>query len=247
MSQDFDRTKVKNIVIHHLGDGKGPAETFAELFERSNTGGYEYPSYDFGVLSDGTVVAMRPLTAIGAHSQADRPQYMLGSNWWNKNSAGIVLGIDSTIYEPPAAMVEGLIDFLVDFCKARGASAGNCYPHFEILRTACPGASYAKLGFNTGFLNYNYVEDQIIRRMKGDLGVMDKPAVIVFGIWDLLAAYRLALKLNAPVIPRQAPWKTMGFNKFYIVGGPEEEGAGIVNLTGDDWESTTAEVLEALK
>lgn len=249
-TQKHDRMRVKKLVLHHFGDGQGPATSAADLIARASTGGYDYPSYDFGVLADGSIVDMRPLDVVGAHSQADRPKYMYGPNWWNLNAVGVVLGIDSTIFDPPPSMVEGLINFLVGFCKRQGMTSADCYPHFQIFRTLCPGASYSKLGLTTGLLNYNYVESELDRRLAGgspDPVALDKPAVIVFGVWDLVTAYRLALKLKAPLIPREAQWKAMGFNKFYIVGGPEEVGPEFVNLTGDGWEQTVLEVLEALK
>jgi len=257
MSAPCDRTKVQLKVVHHLGDGLGPATTVEELKRRANPAhlgfpnGWEYPEYEHGILADGTIVSMRPLTVIGAHAVADRKQYMLGDNWWNINSASVVLGCDCTLFSPPAAMVQGLINHLVSWFRKQGGDMSKCYPHFQITQTDCPGASYAKMGLTTGLLNYNYVETTVDGLLKSGGGVTldatDKPCVLVFGIWDLLAAYRLALKLKCPVIPRDASWKTMGFNKFYIVGGPEETGAGVVNLTGVDWEHTASLVIGVLE
>lgn len=252
MSMPHDRTKVQTIVVHHLGDGKPVCLTPEALKGRANPpqpgfpNGWEYPEYDFGILADGTVVDMRPLTVVGAHAQADKSPYILGLNWWNLNSASVVLGIDATKYEPPAAMVQGLIDFLVKWFRKQGGTMAQCYPHFQIFHTDCPGAAYSKLGLNTGYLNYNYVETSVNNILKGVPTVTEtanKPCVLVFGVWDLIPAWRLATKLKCPVIPRDADWKNMGFNKFYVVGGPEETGSGVVNLTGDDWEHTTLLVI----
>lgn len=259
-SQRYDRTKVTKNVIHHLGDGLGPAVTAGELRKRANPpqpgypAGYEFPEYDYGILADGTIIEMRPLTVIGAHSQADKPPYILGPNWWNLNSASVVIGIDATLYIPPPAMVQGLIDFLTAFCRSQGGSVADLYPHFQITRTQCPGASYAKLGLNTGYLDYNYVEnsvDSLLKRVVAPAEdpdiVLIRPAVVVFGIWDLVGAYYLAGKLKAPILLRETNWRATGFNKFYILGGPEETGPDIVNITGNDWEGTIKELLEALK
>lgn len=252
MSDPWDRTKCKNIVIHHLGDGSPAAKTEAELRSRANPpqpgfpNGWQYPEYDYGILEDGTVITMRPLTVKGAHAIADRREYMLGPNWWNLNSASVVLGIDATEFTPPGAMVNSLINFLAKFCKEKGGGVGNMYPHFQITQTDCPGASYGKVGLSTGFLNYDYVEQSVDSILKGGLGPMDKPAVVVFGIWDLVIAYRLALKLNCPVIPRSSNWRGMGFNKFYLVGGPEENSPDVVMLSGNAMEDTEKAVLEEL-
>jgi len=253
VSQAWDRTKVKKIVLHHLGDGLPAAATAEELRRRSNPSqpglpkGYDYPEYDYGVLADGSLINMRPLTIVGAHSQADRPDYRWGENWWNLNSASVVIGIDAEKFKPQAPMVRGLINFLASFCKRQGGSVSDIYPHFQISNTKCPGASYAKLGLNTGGLDYNNVEDSVDMMIKGGLVLEVKPAIVVFGIWDLVLAYRLAVKIKAPVIPREANWRGMGFNKFYIVGGAPEPWPEFVNLTGDTWEDTAQAVLEELK
>ena len=240
-------------MIHHFGDGLPAAKTVEELTKRANPpqpgfpNGWQYPEYDVGILEDGAVVPLRPLTVKGAHAVADRSQYMLGVNWWNLNSASVVLGIDSTLFKPSDAMINSLITFLAGFCRDRGGNEGNMYPHFQITQTDCPGASYNKLGLSTGYLDYDYIETNVKGILEGGLGPMDKPAVVVFGVWDLVVAYRLALKLKCPVVPREADWKNMGFNKFYIVGGPDEVGPGVVMLSGNAFEDTEAKVLEALK
>jgi len=94
------------------------------------------------------------------------------------------------------------------------------------------------------------VESSVTNILNGTVATVDiKPAVLVFGIWDLVNAYRLAEKLKCPVIPREADWKNMGFTKFYIVGGPQEPESNsyvVVNLVDDTWEGTTAKVLGAL-
>jgi len=102
-----------------------------------------------------------------------------------------------------------------------GTDVSTLYPHFQVAQTDCPGASYSKVGLTTGLLNYNYVESSVTNILNGGVATMaEKPAVLVFGIWDLVNAYRLAAQIGCPVIPREAAWKTMGFNKFYVVGGP---------------------------
>ena len=237
MSDLYARTRVKNIVLHHLGDGLTAANTEEELRRRANPphsgypNGYVYPEYDYGILANGTVVEMRPLAIIGAHAQADYTSYRYGENWWNRNSASVVIGIDSERFQPPKAMVLSLITFLGSFCLRQGGNISNIYPHFQISNTKCPGASYKKLNLNTGFLDYDHVESSVDLILKENLVQVLNPVVVVFGIWDLVSAYKLAIKLRCPVIPREIGWRYFGFNRFYIVGGPPEPGAGIVNLT----------------
>ena len=243
MSDLYDRTGVKNIVLHHLGDGLTAATTEGELRRRANPphsgypNGYEYPEYDYGILANGKVVEMRPLTIIGAHTQADFTLYRSGENWWNRNSASVVIGIDSEKFQPPEAMVLSLITFLGNFCLRQGGDISNIYPHFQISKTKCPGA----------FLDYDRVERSVDRFLKSGVQQADKAIIIVFGPLDLVLAYRLAQKLGIPIIPRELNWAPQVFNKFYIVGGAPEKGPEFVNLTGDTWEDTARAVLEELK
>jgi hypothetical protein len=255
MSDLYDRTNVNKIVIHHFADGQGPATTADELRRRANPpqpgypNGYQFAEYDFGILADGSVVELRPLTFIGAHAKADKAEYMYGGNWWNKNSASVVIATDASHvsgFPLPLAMVQGLINFLAGFCKPRSMTINDCYPHFQITATLCPGASYKKLGLDTGFLDYDMVEAAVNENLKGKVVSVENPIIVVFGWWDLILGYGLAEKLRAPVISRAFNWRAGSFNKFYIVGGPPEAGADVVNLTGVTWEDTARAVLEVL-
>lgn len=163
MSELYDRRSAKKAVVHHLGDGQPAARTVSELQRRSNPYNYQFSEYDFGILEDGTIVTLRPLSYIGAHSIASVPKYMYSSNWWNQNSIGIVIAIDATKFQPSVTMVNGLIQCLVQLCNSQGMTTYDIYPHFQITATACPGASYGKLSKNTGYLDYDYVEMIVAR------------------------------------------------------------------------------------
>jgi len=122
MVQACDRTKVKLITIHHMGDGLGPCTTEAELRRRSTPPGYDYPAYDFGILASGQVVTLRPLTVQGAHTLSDRAKYVRGYQWWNRNSASVVMANSNHLFAPPEPMYQGLICFLVGFCDNKGST-----------------------------------------------------------------------------------------------------------------------------
>ncbi len=121
MSGLWDRTQVKKIVVHYLGaKGLGPVANTADLERAANPNGYQYPDYDFGILASGTVVSMRPLSVVGAHTQADKAPYdSYGYNWWNKNSASIVIGYGDAEIGPTDAQAISLAKFLIDWCASR--------------------------------------------------------------------------------------------------------------------------------
>jgi hypothetical protein len=162
MSTKLDRSKVRKGVVHHLGDSQGPCKSVTELLKRSNPG-YEFPAYDFGILDDGTIVELRPLTYVGAHCIASKQKYIYGPNWWNENSIGVVLAIDNTKFQPSQAMVNGLIVLMIRLCKSQNMTIDDWYPHFQLTATACPGGSYNKLGFDTGYFDYDVVEKAVYR------------------------------------------------------------------------------------
>jgi hypothetical protein len=220
---------VKKLVIHHLGSGIAPIDSADELRRRANPTNYDYPEYDFGILSDGTIINMRPLTVIGAHTQADKPVYMFGKNWWNQNSASVVIGCDATTHAIPAAMREGLIRFITGFMQRQGFGLEGVYPHNQVTYTDCPGFDYAQL------------EREIKLRMEGD------PVKIVFffGVDDLIFARRVAEKVGGVIAPR-TDLAEYPNPVFYVVGGSPVEGAA-ANITGSDFIETCSKFVEFMK
>lgn len=236
LSAAYDRTGVKKIVIHHLGSGIAPVETAAELIRRANPAhpgypnGYDYPEYDFGVLANGEIVSMRPLTVIGAHAVADKNPYdMYGYNWWNCNSASIVLGMDASAYAVPTAMMEGLISFLLAFMKDRQFGLEGVYPHNQIFHTDCPG------------FNYSVLETELKQRME----VKPVTKVLFFGPDDLVLARRVAEKVGGVLAPRSMA-ANLPAGPYYIVGGPVDSGA-VANITGGSFEDTCAAYVSFMK
>lgn len=167
MSERYDRTHAKRIVLHHLGDGIGPAQTVEELASRANPYHYQFPDYDFGIIASGQIVALRPLTYIGAHAQANKGDYMYGNNWWNKCSISIVTANDNTKFAPPAAMVEGTIECLLNLCKdpKHLVPVEDVYLHSQIFTTDCPGAKYSPLSLNNGYLDFDYIRGKLHDRL----------------------------------------------------------------------------------
>jgi len=229
MSQLYDRTKVVNLVVHYLGDGMDPCTTVDELLQRANPYGYQYPEYDFGILGDGTIVPMRPLTVIGAHAISDIPAMEYGPNWWNLNSASIVLAWGK-VASPPAVMLQALEKFIGAWIVARGGALGKTVlPHCSVTRTDCPG--------------FDFSEVKVLLNK-------DTPVVVWFGRDDLEGALQLCRKVNGVMCERVHfdSWSTedKASNTVYIVGGSPIQGSNFVNLAGAGWKETVSLVLNRL-
>lgn len=247
MSTLFDRTVVRKIVIHHLGNRRGPLATKEELLTAANPHNYEYPEYDYGILADGSIVAMRPLSFIGAHAIADRLFYKDygGKNWWNRHSASVVMACDCEQFAPPVLQVAGLIRFLTEWLKDRGLTMDDAYPHFQITATKCPGATYKKLGLATGFLDYDYVERVVTHNLE-DKEESGLKLIIAYTEADLPAALILADFVQGAVILARntQPWDLSRFSIVFQVGGPTLKSKTTVLLSGIDRYATAKKVIE---
>ena len=263
MSGLWDRRGVKYLTVHHLGNGKPPLESEMELVHDANPRGYDYPEYEYGILANGSIVPMRPLTVVGAHTVADYEKYQHGKNWWNRNSASVVIANDCTIYPPTPAQVDALINFCVDWCRRQGANFDYIYPHFQLSRTACPGAISSQLGLHTGYLNWDMVNQRLAgvsfaapivtvessfvpEFLNNDtLKEWEKlPVVIYLGNDDKTMAERLAAKLSGVVCPRVLTKVWGQFPSKVVVGGEEIPGA--TNYCGVDYKDTCMKVLSVL-
>ena len=237
MSSLYDRTKVKYLVVHYLGDGLGPCKTKEELLKRANPYGYQYPEYDNAILEDGTILTaadgMRPLTVIGAHTISDRPNMMWGPNWWNCNAASIVLGwgLEESSSNPmPATMLQALNRFVGEWIGERGGTVGTTVlPHNVVTQTDCPGFNFKEV---VGMIN------------------KDVPVVVWFGRDDLEGALQLTRKVNGVMVERAYfnNWNAAdkASNTVYIVGGEPIQGSNYVNLAGSNWKETVGMVLNRL-
>jgi len=158
MSTPFKRT-IKEIVIHHMGDGRSPDVPIAQ---RWNPYKYDYPEYDFGVEADGTIRVGRILTVQGAHCIADKPQYSKqGEQWWNQNSIGIAG--DFTKFTMPQAQFNGLVGLVKRLMSQYGLTLDNVYPHGQVKYTDCPGCTYSKVpALTKGTWSYDDFESAVL-------------------------------------------------------------------------------------
>jgi len=252
MTVAVDRRNVKLIVIHHLGDRLGPCTTEAELKRRSQPAGYDWPAYDFGILANGQVITLRPLTVQGAHCISDRTKYIHEDpQWWNRNSAGVVMANDNQKFVPPVDMIKGLFCFLINFGNQRGFGISGMYPHFQITQTLCPGGSYKKLGLNTGYFDYDLmekaVENQNLVLKKVVDKIMFKALVIYTYDPDKYAAEYLADHLRAPLVSLNnlTPELSACATTKYKVGGSALAGTKL--LSGWDRFLTAEAVLKFIR
>lgn len=258
MSSLWDRTQVKKMVVHYLGAvGLGVVTDKARLLKAANPSGWDYPDYDFGILGDGTLISMRPLSVVGAHTQADRSKYEYGPNWWNKNSASVVLAYgDPAVDGPTQEQVTALAAFLIQWCHTQGATFDDIYPHFQVTQTDCPGAKSSQLGIDTGYLDWDSIEEAVrqgnarlakvlSRPGEASAPVELPPVVVYFTEDDRPGAKYVAQKIGTSNIVLRSGFNPVPNEPFYIVGGAAMEGA-VQNLTGETWADTTALVLKFL-
>ena len=270
MSGLWDRTQVKKIVVHYLGaKGLGPVANTADLERAANPNGYQYPDYDFGILASGTVVSMRPLSVVGAHTQADKAPYdSYGYNWWNKNSASIVIGYGDAEIGPTDAQAISLAKFLIDWCASRHTTFDDIYPHFQVTATDCPAAKSTQLGLDTGMLDWDSIQEAVTKKDASLVRVIrpvvetastgsdvskektqkTPPVVVFFGENDRPGAGYMAQKVGASVTMLREEWEKEKPEPFYNIGGEPIEGA-VENFPSEagDWIATTQAVLDFLK
>lgn len=248
MSRLFDRTNVKKIVIHHLGNKKAPLFSREDLLRDANPNGWDYPDYDYGILGNGELINMRPLTVIGAHTQADITRYNYGPNWWNENSASIVIANDSEMFPPMAVQVAALVRFLTDWLKIRGLDMEAVYPHFQVTQTKCPGGKYKKLGLDTGYMNYDAVEVEVAGLLAGGVmgGVEIMKLVVAYTENDAAAADYLADAIHGAVINKNylTVEDAAKVGTLYQVGGSNFYPGKAVLLSGIDRYATARAVLD---
>lgn len=191
MSTKYNRI-IKAIVIHHMGDGLSPK---VSILKRWNPFGYQFPEYDIGIEANGTIRKGRPLNYQGAHCVSDKPPYnQKGDNWWNKNSIGIGLAGDFTIFPMPQAQFDALVKLVKQLMAQYNLTLDNVYPHCQISKTACPGCTYNKVPSAYGFWNYNEFEKAVNNKEKGDFQM--EHAVFYFSDRDYSAARMISSKLG---------------------------------------------------
>lgn len=136
MSDLYNR-KIQSIVIHHPGDGQSPE---VSITKRWNPYNYQFPEYDFGVESDGTVQTGRPLNYQGAHCISDKQPYISrGDQWFNQNSIGIAVAGDFTKYQMSKVQLLGLIGLVQRLMKQYNIPISEVFMHKHVTYTDCPG------------------------------------------------------------------------------------------------------------
>lgn len=225
MSTPYNRTNAEILVAHYLGDGQPPALTKDELFRRANPYNYDYPEYDYGIIADGTIIPMRPLTIRGAHCISDIPSMMHSDYlWWNKNSVSIVIGVGEG-YVATEAQLKALANFIKGW--------PTVHRHCDITQTDCPNLS----------------EETWDKVLKGYDDVLDV-AVLLFSKDDYWAGSDVAVKNGCAVFIRNVgntvPADAWNAKKLIVVGGPSTGHPNEILLSGNSKYDTAAAVAKYL-
>jgi len=232
MSTPYDRTNAKILVVHYLGDGRKSADTWEELFRRANPYNYDYPEYDFGIIANGTVIPMRPITYRGAHCISDVPSMMHSDSlWWNKNSISIVIGVGEG-YVATDEQLRALSGFILGW---KGKPNHIVYRHCDITYTNCPNLS-------------DGVWDRVLKGYEEMLNV----AVLIYSEKDFWSGYDVAYKHNNCAIfvrnaDKTVPGDAWNAQLLIVVGGPSTGHRNEVLLSGNTKYDTAAAVNKYLK
>ncbi len=241
MSTPYNRT-IQGIVIHHMGD-KLPPEV--SILQRWNPDNLDYPEYDYGVEADGTIQIGRPLSIQGAHTLSDKAPYsQRGYQWWNRNTIGIGLAGDFTIYSMPQAQLDGLVSLVKSLMTDHDLTLDNVFPHGQVTYTDCPGCVYSKVPELTkGKWSYDEFEMAVLGPTKEEEYSM-QDAVVYWTLKDFSAAEQVAAKLGGcgmfcrngnPALHRDA--KTA--KHLVVIGGPEvTDHPNVTNKCGFDGPAT---------
>lgn len=224
----------KKVVIHHLGDNKGPEE---DLTSRWNPHGYDYPAYDWGINGDGRIIQGRPLSYEGAHAKATYEEYTTGQyydsedNWWNRNSIGVVLSGDFTITSLPDVMFDSLVNLLVKLIKDHNLKVNDVLPHSEITATACPGTSFG------------WSWDKLIKALNDRLEVEEVlDDLVIYADGDTGTALIQSQDLGCPMVHTKDAHKYQAKNKHWI-GVHGIDGNGNYYYFGANRKETAKQVL----
>jgi len=254
VSTPYNRT-IKAIVIHHQGDGLPPSVSILERWNPPHPGypnGYDLPEYDYGIEANGLVRVGRPLTVQGAHCLSDKPAYsQRGDQWWNRNSIGIGLAGDFTIYPMPQAQFDALVTLVKRLMGEHGLTLDDVYPHGQVTYTSCPGSTYSKVPALKGKWSYDKFEQAVLIEKKDEVLDMLKVAVLLFTKDDFWAGADVAAKNgNCAVFvraeDRSIPADAKNSQKLYIVGGGSVGHPNEILLSGKDKYQTAAAVAKYL-
>jgi len=254
MSTPYNRT-IRAIVIHHMGDGKPPDVSILGRWNPPHPGypnGYDFPEYDYGIEADGLIRVGRPLKVQGAHCLSDKPPYsQRGDQWWNKNSIGIGLAGDFTIYPMPQAQFDALVALVKRLMREHGLTLDDVYPHGQVTYTSCPGSTYSKVPALKGKWSYDKFEQAVLSEKKDEVLDVLKVAVLLFTKDDYWAGADVAAKNGSCALfvrpaDQSVPAEAKNSQKLIVVGGPTTNHPNEVLLSGKDKYDTAAAVAKYL-
>ena len=126
--------KVKNIVIHWIGNAGTTAENNAKYFDglkvgkRNSTGEYIYASSHYIIGNDGVVVRCVPENEVAYHA-SDANSYSIGVEVCHPDWTG----------KPTQKAYESLVKLLIEICKKYNlAPTQAIIRHFDVTGKICP-------------------------------------------------------------------------------------------------------------
>ena len=190
--------KVKNIVIHWIGNAGTTAENNAKYFDglkvgkRNSTGEYIYASSHYIIGNDGVVVRCVPENEVAYHA-SDANSYSIGVEVCHPDWSG----------KPTQKAHESLVSLLVELCKKYKLEPTRAIiRHYDVTGKTCPKYYVEDVGA------FKKLKEEVKGKMKEDKelveavkvlqkkGVISSPEVWINGVYTRDNVRSLILKLS---------------------------------------------------
>ena len=190
--------KIKNIVIHWIGNAGTTAENNAKYFDglkvgkKNSTGDYIYASSHYIIGNDGVVVRCVPESEVAYHA-SDANSYSIGVEICHPDWTG----------KPTQKTYESLVKLLVELCRRYKLEPTQAIiRHYDVTGKVCPKYYVEDVGA------FKRLKAEVKSQMSGDKelveavkvlqkkGVISSPEVWINGVYTRDNVRSLILKLS---------------------------------------------------
>lgn len=160
--------KIKNIVIHWIGNAGTTAENNAKYFDglkvgkKNSTGDYIYASSHYIIGNDGVVVRCVPENEVAYHA-SDANSYSIGVEVCHPDWTG----------KPTQKAYESLVNLLVELCKRYKLEPTQAIiRHYDVIGKVCPKYYVEDVGA------FKRLKEEVKGKMKEDKELVEAVKVL---------------------------------------------------------------------